>query len=213
MESKAQETEPDPDRYLAPAQGGEVEDRVQRSRFIALLKPVETISAAETELAAIRKLHHKATHHCPAWLLGHPADQPERFCSDDGEPGSSAGLPIARAIDGSGLSDLLLVVVRYYGGVKLGTGGLVRAYGGIAARVLASVTTRTVTRRLPLELRFPYPLMTQVLRLLPGFDAREEGRSCSVDVQLRLAVPASRREALAGMARELFQGRGEVLLP
>jgi putative IMPACT (imprinted ancient) family translation regulator len=105
---------PDPalDQYEVPLEAVEFEERIQRSRFLAQLFPVSSREEALAKLEELKALSHKANHHCPALKLGHPLDGPETWSSDDGEPSGSAGLPILRAIDGSGLSDLLVVVTR-----------------------------------------------------------------------------------------------------
>jgi putative IMPACT (imprinted ancient) family translation regulator len=108
------------------------------------------------------------------------------------------------------LSDLLVVVTRWFGGVKLGTGGLVRAYGGVAKAALDTVARRTIIRRDTLELRFDYPLMTRVLRLASDCEAVEQNRICDTHVRLSLAVARSRVSRLEEQLIELMQGQGEI---
>jgi len=206
----AAESSASPDEYEAPATAGEAEERVERSRFLALARPIHSEADAAAFLKGLRDLHHKATHHCSAWRLGHPALTRHFGASDDGEPSGSAGLPILRAIESSGLSDVAVVVVRWYGGVKLGTGGLARAYGSTARLALEACPRQTVVERLPLFLRFSPSLMTQVRRLASQAEARECRLERGEDLLLELAVPRSRRAALELGLRELFQGKGEL---
>jgi len=110
------------------------ETKVQGSRFIERVLPVETKEAAERTVAALRKEFHDATHHCYAYRIGTRGDQ-FRY-NDDGEPSGTAGKPILAAIDKLGLTNVLLVVIRYFGGTKLGTGGLARAYAEAAEAAL-----------------------------------------------------------------------------
>ena len=203
---------PDPalDQYEVPLEPVEFEERIQRSRFLAQVFPVGSRDEAMAKLEELKALSHKANHHCPALKLGHPLDGPETWSSDDGEPSGSAGMPILRAIDGSGLSDLLVVVTRWFGGVKLGTGGLVRAYGGVAKAALDAAARRTIIRRDTLEPRFDYPLMTRVLRLASECEAVEQNRICDTHVSLSLAVARSRVSRLEEQLTELMQGQGEI---
>ena len=106
------------------------------SRFIAFLYPVETEDEVRTIVASLRKEYHDARHHCYAYRLGYKGDVFR--ASDDGEPSGSAGRPILGQIDSAGLSDVLIVVVRYFGGIKLGIPGLIRAYKTSSADAIAN---------------------------------------------------------------------------
>ncbi len=126
--------------------GGEAEFTVQRSRFIAYTAAVHDEDEARAFLAKIRKTHYDARHCCSAWVLG--ADGARQKSSDDGEPGGTAGMPILEVIKRRELTDAMVIVVRYFGGIKLGAGGLVRAYSHAAAIGLdASVLARRVVLR------------------------------------------------------------------
>jgi uncharacterized YigZ family protein len=112
----------------------ETELEIKKSRFINLVFHIEAEEEAETILAEIRKKHYKATHVCWAYVLN--TNPRRQKASDDGEPSGTAGKPILEVIDHRELKDVLVVVIRYFGGIKLGTGGLIRAYGGGASDVL-----------------------------------------------------------------------------
>lgn len=200
--------EPPADAYPCPAATACWEGVTQRSRFLALVHPLECAGDLAPLLTGIRREHHKATHHCHAFRTGHPARTPRWGAADDGEPAGSAGLPILRAIEGSGLSDLAVVVVRWFGGVKLGTGGLARAYGGAACQALAACPRLERVDMAPLSLRFPHALMTQVKRLAHLHGARESRLVSTTELELELAVPCSRLESLEEALSALFQGRG-----
>ena len=116
----------------------ETELEIKKSRFINLVFPIETEAEAETILVEIRKKHYKATHVCWAYVLN--TNPRRQKASDDGEPSGTAGKPILEVIDHRDLKDVLVVVIRYFGGIKLGTGGLIRAYGGGASDVLNHCT-------------------------------------------------------------------------
>ncbi|WP_222853350.1 YigZ family protein [Fodinicola acaciae] len=117
----------------------DVETEVRKSRFLCLLVPVGDEPAARAVIAARRREHHAARHHCSAFIAG-----PVQRSSDDGEPAGTAGAPMLEVLRGRQLTDVVAVVTRYFGGVLLGTGGLIRAYGGA---VSAAVDAATVVRR------------------------------------------------------------------
>lgn len=126
--------------YLTVARDAEAELEVKRSRFIARVRRVESEAAARAVVEQARKEHWDARHHCSAYVLG-PRGEIARS-NDDGEPAGTAGMPILQAIHGRELSDVAVVVIRYFGGTLLGAGGLVRAYGDTAAAGLAAAGTR-----------------------------------------------------------------------
>ncbi len=125
-------------RYPIPAQAAEAEITVVNSRFIANLAPVFSVETAREFISDIRRSHPTAAHHVPAYIIGGGAAV-TTHCSDDGEPSGTAGRPALAVLSGSGLGDVAVVVTRYFGGVKLGTGGLVRAYSD-AVRAVLSIT-------------------------------------------------------------------------
>ena len=133
-------------KMLTILTGGEAEFTVQRSRFIAYAEAVKDEEAARAFLTKIRKEHYDARHCCSAWVLG--ADGAKQKSSDDGEPGGTAGMPILDVIKKRELTDAMVVVVRYFGGVKLGAGGLVRAYSHAAS---IGVDAATLARRVSLQ--------------------------------------------------------------
>jgi uncharacterized YigZ family protein len=114
--------------YLTIARGGEAEIEVKRSRFLCTLRRVEDERAARAVVDRLRRQHWDARHHCSAFVLGPPPSPVERS-SDDGEPAGTAGAPMLDVLRGHGLSDVVAVVTRWFGGTLLGAGGLVRAYG------------------------------------------------------------------------------------
>ena len=128
--------------YLVPASCFQCETLVKKSRFIARVEPVEDRTAVNQALARIRGDYPDAGHHCWAYAIGRAGEAASAGSSDDGEPSGSAGKPILNVLQHSEFGDVLVVVVRYFGGIKLGVGGLVRAYGGAAQAALEGVATR-----------------------------------------------------------------------
>ncbi|GAB2721763.1 IMPACT family protein [Halomonas garicola] len=129
---------------------------VEKSRFIAWLCHTPTPGDFDTLLAAAKSAHPGASHHCTAFIAGPPGEQQDIGFSDDGEPGGTAGRPMYQVLDGSGLGELGCVVIRYFGGTKLGTGGLARAYAQAVSTALESLPTREVVERDAYTLRLDF---------------------------------------------------------
>ncbi|HEY9053288.1 MAG TPA: YigZ family protein [Rectinemataceae bacterium] len=131
------------------------------SRFIACLDYADTVDSARSFIQAIREEYPDATHHVPAYIIGGGSARTE-YCSDNGEPSGTAGKPLLAVLRGSGLGDAAIVVVRYFGGTLLGTGGLVKAYAEAGKAVLAAAEPAIVRSVAMLELEAPYRLHEQV---------------------------------------------------
>ena len=158
------------------------------SRFIALAYPVESEEEIRGLLTAVRKEYHDARHHCYAYRLGY--DGAVWKAGDDGEPSGSAGRQILGQIDSAGLSDVLVIVVRYFGGIKLGIPGLIRAYRSSTADALDSARKVEKIAGNWQKIRFGYGAMPQVMKLLKDMDLpqrnRDFGETCSLEVFVRL---------------------------
>lgn len=183
------------DEYLSirkPA-SGELKDR--GSRFIAFAFPVKNEEEIEEALSEIRSRHPKARHHCYAWRLG--VDQNLYRSNDDGEPSGTAGRPILAQIDKTSLSDILIVVVRYFGGTLLGRGGLVRAYGGAAALAIAHAEICTSYVEQEFELKCKYATVNEVLDLVKNGPWQVTEEEYGVDeVRFRMRARKSKIEEL-----------------
>ncbi|HUN23879.1 MAG TPA: YigZ family protein [Anaerolineales bacterium] len=153
-----------------PAQASQTELVVVNSRFIAIVQPSESVTAAKEQIAVIRAQHPTAAHHVPAYIIGHDHSKTEH-CSDDGEPKGTAGRPMLAVLRGSGLGDILAVVVRYFGGTKLGTGGLVRAYTEALQQTLAVTPQAELRPTVSLMLAIPYNLLERVRLLMAAQQA------------------------------------------
>jgi uncharacterized YigZ family protein len=197
-----------PDTYRAPSEPSEAETKVKGSRFIARVVPAKSEEEAAEALRALRKSEYTATHHCSAYRLG-PSGEHVRF-DDDGEPSGSAGPPILRRIEASGLTDVLVVVTRYYGGTKLGTGGLVRAYGEAAAEALDLAPAQTHTVRTPVHVRFDYADTSPAMHTIGQHDALIEETRYDEATEMRLAVKRSEAERFADAFTDALAGRGDV---
>ena len=183
-------------KSIASRAGGLFKDN--GSRFIAWAYPVETAAEVKEIVAGLRKEYHDARHHCYAYRLGWLGD---RFrANDDGEPSGSAGRPILGQIDAAGLSDVLVVVVRYFGGIKLGIPGLIRAYKSSTADALSQAEVVEKIAGKSFRLRFGYLAMNPVMKVLKDMDIpakdQEFGMDCALTVRVRLSLEAAFRERI-----------------
>jgi uncharacterized YigZ family protein len=196
---------PPTDTYRTLAGPVRAELKVKGSLFIAEAFPIATPEEVAAHLAAIRKRTFDATHHGFAYRLGDDF----RY-SDGGEPFGTAGQPILRQIDARGVTNTLVVVTRYFGGTKLGTGGLIRAYGDAAAAVLAEGVVREEVVLVTLHLRFPYEETSPAMRLIEEFHAGITASVYGDETELEVAVRASRVAAFREAFVERLRGRGGV---
>lgn len=195
--------------YLTVARDTKVEIEVKRSRFLCTLVRVEDEAAARAVVERLRKQHWDARHHCSAFRIGPPPSPVERS-SDDGEPAGTAGAPMLDVLRGSGVSDAVAVVTRWFGGTLLGAGGLVRAYGDAVRTALdeAGTLRRSLVREHLLELdhadagRVESELRTRGIEVLDtAYGAR---------VSLTLGVPPAGESRLASLLAELTAGSTET---
>lgn len=191
--------------YVTLAGLGEAETRIKASRFLAVAAPARDEDEARAFLAERQKLHFDATHNCSAWLL----HQGVRRANDAGEPSGSAGAPILAAIEGAGVENCVVVVTRFYGGTKLGVGGLVRAYGEAAALALREAPRLLATPATQLRVRYPYEHTSAVMRTLErlGADKVEHGfASGGAEGEVSFCVPCGAEAELAELLREQTAG-------
>ncbi|MBK6899155.1 MAG: YigZ family protein [bacterium] len=192
--------------YTTLGGDGEAEIRVERSRFLATARPVADASAARALVAAIARVHHDARHVCWACRLGHGAQATE-LRSDAGEPSGTAGEPILGVLRHAGITDAAIVVVRWFGGVKLGTGGLGRAYRDAAAAALAAAPQLVVPLGVRLRLAFPYDLLGRVEHLLGNCGGRLDAAEFDAGVAWTVWLPAARGDEFARELAAIGQGR------
>jgi uncharacterized YigZ family protein len=177
---------------------------VKHSRFRAQAAPVA--SAAEAQAFVTATGDPDATHNCWAWRVGDIYRS-----TDDGEPAGTAGRPILAAIDGQGCDRVAVVVTRWYGGIKLGAGGLVRAYGGTAAECLRRAARVPIVAMRELDVRATFEDLGAVHAALAGFGAEKlDERFDAGGVHLRLALPADRADALRAHLRDATRDRAQV---
>jgi len=177
--------------YLKPKHTVISEELIKKSRFISLIVPVLNRQQAQQQIAEIKQQHPQARHHCWAFVAGHPSDSQCLGFSDDGEPSGTAGKPMLAQLQGCGLGQVLALVVRYSGGIKLGTGGLVKAYGGGVQQALSLIETETVVASGECLLEFDYAHTTQVELLLARYQAIKVDTQFSDVAQMRIRIAQS----------------------
>lgn len=164
------------------------------SRFIALAYPVKSAVDVKPILDSLRKEYHDARHHCYAYMLG--AERIVWRANDDGEPSGSAGKPILGQINSAEITDVLIVVIRYFGGTLLGVSGLINAYRSAAADALANA--RIVERRvcITLHIMFPYIAMNDVMRVIKEEEAEQTAQKFDSGCEMDISFPASQGERI-----------------
>lgn len=177
------------DSWLIPAAPVSVVEEIKKSRFITLLAHTDGVDAAKAFVESVRREHPAARHHCVAWVAGAPNDSQQLGFSDDGEPAGTAGKPMLAQLMGSGVGEITAVVVRYYGGILLGTGGLVKAYGGGVHQALSQLTTQRKTPLTSYILQCEYNQLAGIEILLGQFSGKIISSDYQASVELQVALP------------------------
>lgn len=181
------------------SESAEFKDR--GSRFVAYARPIGEVSDFKREMEAIKKEHPRATHHCFAYRLG--IDGNNYRTNDDGEPNGTAGKPILGQIDSRRLTNLLVVVVRYFGGTQLGVPGLINAYKSVTALVLQTIPIIPKPIEIPYRIEFGYHLLNEVLVLLRQYHCTIVERDLQLFCKLIIGVGRARAEEFEFRLREI----------
>lgn len=174
--------------YLIPLQTVEFEEEIKKSVFITYLAHTPSVESAKAFVEKIKNKHADARHNCWGFVAGRPEDSMKWGFSDDGEPSGTAGKPILAQLSGSGVGEITAVVTRYSGGIKLGTGGLVKAYGGGVQQALKLLQTieKKITTELLLELDYGFMPIAQ--SIFPQFGAQEVSAEYSESVKMLVEI-------------------------
>ncbi len=192
-------------RYPVPAEEIRREILVVNSRFIASLAPAFSVDEARAFIQRVKSEFPDASHHVPVYLIGH-GESVTAHCSDAGEPAGTAGRPALAVLQGSGLGDVVVVITRYFGGTKLGTGGLVRAYSDAVRAVLAGLrrAERVPTHTVMVEL--PYNLLERARRLVTAAHGEILDEDFTASVVLTARFPSERLAEFQAGLNELSNG-------
>ena len=190
--------------YNTVEKEGTAEQTIERSRFIAYVKPVSSKEEADDFVAEIRRKHRDATHNVPAMVIGDKMQI--QWASDDGEPQGTAGQPMLNVFQRENVTGAVCVVTRYFGGILLGAGGLTRAYSKGARDALAAAGVATMGLWARVRLSCPYPLFERVKLEIAAADGILDDMDYGTDVTLTVSLPSERRETLQGRLTELSAG-------
>ena len=186
-------------------EGGQGEIMEKKSRFIADVRKVESEEEATAFIEEIKKKYWDARHHCSAFVIGQKGQLTR--CSDDGEPSGTAGRPMLEVLLGEGICDIAVVVTRYFGGVLLGTGGLVRAYSAAVKEGLKNCVTGYRRLGTEIEVQTDYTGLGKLQYLLASRQISPIGEEYGADVKLRLLIPAEEAEDLQAELTDALNGR------
>lgn len=174
--------------YLVPKSAVIFEEEIKKSRFITYLQHTEGLEDARAFWANIKQEHPNARHHCWAAVAGKPTDSLQLGFSDDGEPAGTAGKPMLSALQGSQLGEISAVVVRYYGGILLGTGGLVRAYSNGVQQALKLIESEIKVERTPFKLDCDYGQLNLVQQLCEKYQVEILSQDFQENIHLILGI-------------------------
>jgi len=190
------------DEYKTIASTSEGYYTEKRSKFLAFAHHVQTVDEVKDIIAQYRKKYYDARHVCYAYMLG--AERTEFRANDDGEPSSTAGKPILGQINSNELTDILIVVVRYYGGVNLGTSGLIIAYREAAADAISHATIETRQVEEIVKYSFAYPQMNDVMRIVKDMNPRIISQTYDNTCEIVLSIRKSEAEQLRNRLKSLL---------
>ena len=175
------------------------------SKFFGYAFPIDSEDQAKEHLEGIKKLHSSARHHCYAWLLGYQKDKILYRINDDGEPSNTAGAPIHGQILSFGLTDVFIVVVRYFGGVKLGVGGLINAYRTTAQLALEQATIIEKTIDVHFKLLFEYKHMNEVMRIIKEKNLNILDQKMHLSCEIIIGIRQSKAEDIMAAFAPLYE--------
>lgn len=201
----------DAKRYFVPAGRARREFTERGSRFIGTAGPAASIEEAMTFIEEVKSEFSDATHNVWAYLVGYGSSA-EYACHNDGEPGGTAGPPALSVLQNSGLGDVAVVVTRYFGGIKLGSGGLVRAYSRAACEAVEALPRKEKVRRRSVSVQVGYRHFDAIQRLLPKLDVLLEEVNLGVEVVFHLAVPEDMMEVFQHQVMDATAGTAHITL-
>jgi uncharacterized YigZ family protein len=196
--------------YRIPAKQYRTEETIKRSRFIATVAHASTEEDAKTFVSLVKSEFPDATHNCWAYVAGPPGDTARVGMSDDGEPHGTAGKPILTVLLHSEIGEIVAVVTRYFGGTKLGTGGLVRAYSSSVKNALAGLSVTEKRDVISLTVTFDYSRVTAVKKMIESFNSEITEEDYGADVSFTIELPKNNKSGFIRAITDLT--RGEILI-
>jgi uncharacterized YigZ family protein len=202
-----------PHAYPIPAGPVTTETEVKRSRFICDIAPAAGKAEVLAFIEQVRAREPEARHHCWAYIAGHPVSSIERASSDDGEPQGTAGKPMLNVLQHKGIGEIVVVVSRYFGGVKLGAGGLVRAYSASVQQGIDALELGKRVATTEATIRFPFALESGIRRLLEQMDITIVGSNYQNEVYFAVSLPCGREQELSDAVTNHSHGSASVHFP
>ncbi|MGH7668722.1 MAG: YigZ family protein [Gemmatimonadaceae bacterium] len=199
-------------RYMVPSSRHRVERTIERSRFICTIQRVEDAPSAQALLRTLHAEFPDATHHCWAYVAGPPGSTNVIGMSDAGEPHGTAGRPMLTVLLHSGVGEIAAIVTRYYGGTKLGTGGLVKAYGGIVQLALEQLPRIERVDYVDVVVSVGYPSVSAIQRAMASLGTEVVEQEYGVQVRYRLRIPRANVAALRSAVADATGGEGRLRL-
>lgn len=188
---------------------GQVQEEIKKSRFICHIKRVTTEDEAREFINNIKKEHYKATHNCSAFILGERSEM--KRSSDDGEPSGTAGVPMLGVLENHQLTNVCAVVTRYFGGIKLGAGGLIRAYAGSVALAIKEIGSVHIKEQLGLRLTLSYSQYQELPNFLKAKQLQEQDTAFTDQVQTTIFVDKDDKDSVIESLIELFNGKIDIV--
>jgi uncharacterized YigZ family protein len=195
--------------YNTVRQEGIAEQIVDKSRFIAFVKPVVTREEALAYFDAVKQRHKDATHHVPAMVIGEQYQI--QWASDDGEPQGTAGAPLLHMLIKEQITDVAVMVVRYFGGIKLGPGGLIRAYTSTAKLALGAAETKSVQEMVLLTVKIEYPYLQMIENLSSAGEFSIQTCDYSDTVTVAILFPQTEKQRIKNMLSDLTSGSLKII--
>ena len=184
---------------------GQVQEEIKKSRFICHAKRVYSEEEARDFITAIKKEHYKATHNCSAFIIGERSEI--KRTSDDGEPSGTAGVPMLGVLENHNLTNVCVVVTRYFGGIKLGAGGLIRAYAGSVALAVKEIGIIEVKEQAGIAIQMSYPQYQEYSNFLKEHDLMELETNFTDQVDTMIYVDKEEKENIKAALVEFFHGK------
>ena len=187
---------------------GQVQEEIKKSHFICHIKRVTTEDEARNFIQAVKKEHYKATHNCSAFILGERSEM--KRSSDDGEPSGTAGVPMLGVLENQQLTNVCAVVTRYFGGIKLGAGGLIRAYSSNVALAIKEIGIVHIKEQLGLRIALSYSQYQELPNFLKANHLQEQDTSFTEQVQTTIFVDKNDKDSIIEELIELFNGKVDI---
>ena len=195
--------------YRTIRQDGQAQEEIKKSRFICHAKRVYSEEEARDFIAAIKKEHYKATHNCSAFIVGEKSEI--KRTSDDGEPSGTAGVPMLGVMENHQLTNVCFVVTRYFGGIKLGAGGLIRAYAGSVALAIKEIGLIEIKEQAGLRLKMSYSQYQNFDNFLKAEDLIEFDTEFTDLVATTIYIDKQEKETLEQKLIEFFNGKIQIV--